>query len=119
MSEADILAATYHDKCTITRKSGTVKDESTKQSRQETVTVDQNVPCALSTARGGSINFSEGHGGYHSGYTLFCRPDVDIEAGDRLLVVTKAGRSYELWAGRPDTFAGSHTETPLSEEKPT
>lgn len=119
MKEADILAATYEDNCTISRNGDAVKDPVTRQSRQETVIVARDIPCALSTATGGSIQFSEGHGGYHSGYTLFCRPEVDIEAGDQLRVTTRAGRIYTLWAGRPHTFAGSHTETPLLEEKRT
>ncbi len=116
MTEADILATTYLDTCTITRKSGIVKNEDTKQSRQGEITVAEQVLCALSSGSGGGIQQSEGYGNYRSGYTLFCRPDVDIQAGDKVVVATKAGRLYTLWAGRPFTFAGSHTETPLSEE---
>lgn len=117
--EADILASTYLDRCTITRKSGTFKDDFTKQSRQLTVTAEEDIPCSLSTAKGGSIGFSGGHGSYQSGYTLFCRPETDIQAGDQIAVITQSGRAYTLWAGRPFTYAGSHTETPLSEERPT
>jgi hypothetical protein len=116
MTEADILALTYGDKCTVTRKIGAVKDEDTKQTRQETVTVASDVPCALSTAKGGGLDLSEGHGRTQSGYTLFCHPDVDIRAGDKLLVITVAGREHTLWAGRPLTFAGSHAEIPMLEE---
>lgn len=119
MTEADILAITYYDSCSIIRKVGVVKNPETGMSRQQSVIVGTDIPCALSTPTGGSINHSEGHGSYHSGYTLFCRPDVDIEAGDKLHVITKSGRKYTLWAGRPDTFTGSHTATPLSEEENT
>lgn len=119
MNEANILAATYHDRCAITRPGSEIKDPITKQTSQTLVVVAQDIPCALSSSTGGSIGFTGGYGSYHSGYTLFTRPEVDIRAGDRLLVTTAAKQSYELWAGRPDVFANSHTETPLSEEKNT
>lgn len=118
MTEEDILATTYYDVCTIYRKGDAVKDPDTKQSSQAAIMVAEDVPCALSTAKGGSINLSGGHGSVDGSYTLFCRPDVDIQAGDKIIVV-KGGRSYSLWAGLPFTYASSHTETPLSGEEPT
>lgn len=118
MTEADILATTYCDLCTIYRKGNPAKDPDTRQTSQEMLLVVENLPCALSTPISGDINLSEGHGRYQSGYTLFCRPETDIQAGDKV-VATKVGRVFSLWAGRPFTYAGSHSEIPLSEEERT
>ena len=118
MSEADILATTYLDKCTIARRGAAVKDPDTKLSRQEEITVAQDVPCSLSTPSGGKLELSGGHGQTNTSYSLFCRPDVDVQAGDKIIAL-KGGRAYALWAGSPTTYSGSHTDTPLFEDEPT
>lgn len=117
MREADILALTYEDSCTISRKTNAIKDPATKQTRQDACIVAENLSCSLSHGSGGGIHFGDGHGSFTKGYLLFCRPEVDIRAGDKVVVTTKAGRTHILWAGIPAVYAGNSAQTPLSEDE--
>lgn len=115
MTEREAIESTYFDHCSTFRRSD-VKDPETKQTKQIETAILQNIPCALSQNKGGELSLSGDHGTATGSYTLFCAPDADIAKGDKVAVTTAAGQTFMLWAGKGFSYAGSHSETPLSED---
>lgn len=117
MTERQILESTYHDNADVHRRLET-KDPVTKQTRQYEDVVEPALLCALSQNKSGGLTMGDGVGSTSSSYTLFCAPDAELIAGDRLLIRTAAGQQLSLWAGKPFVYP-SHMEVPLSAKERT
>lgn len=113
MSEADILAMTYSDLCGIYRpfKKKLETGETVQYKGIEGELIATTVPCALSKHTGGKLNRGGGVYTAPTEYTLFTRPEVDIRAGD-FLVVTHLGRTAAYYAGEADRQP-SHNNIPV------
>lgn len=113
MTEADILAMTYGDTCAVYRPG------KQKQPNGETVfhkgtagrPVYEGIPCALSRPSGGKLQQGQITASVDTDYSLFVRPEVDIQAGDTV-VVRRLGREYVTVAGLAQTHP-SHNNIPL------
>lgn len=115
MTEADILALTYNDACSVYRR-GNRDDPDTGQTQQYEQLIGERIPCALSQDKGRGFSSAAGYGKVSGDYVLFCRPCTPIRAGDKIVMRTAAGQELALWAGQPFAYAGSHMEVPLSLE---
>lgn len=119
MTEADILARTYTDLCSIYRPT------SKKLPTGETVQlrglagdrVASCVPCALAKHGGGKLQRSPSTASAPTEYVVFFRPEVDVRAGD-LLVITHLGHTAAYDAGEADRHM-SHTAVPVKMAKET
>ena len=113
MTEADILALTYEDLVDIYRP--TLKKLENGETRQlgglEGEVVAIAVPCALAKHSGGKYTQGQATASAPTEYSVFTRPEVDVRAGDTL-VVTHLGRREILLAGRPDRHS-SHNNVPV------
>ena len=89
MTEADILALTYGDKCWVYRpqKITLPSGESVFQKGLEGKAVYENIPCALSSPSGGKLGKKEPTASIDTDYLLFVRPEVEIEPGDTVKVL--------------------------------
>lgn len=117
MTEADILALTYEDEVTVYRplKKRLEDGESVFRSGQDGLKVYEGVPCALSTHTGGKLQQSVSTASTDTEYSLFTRPETEIEANDFLLILHR-GKEYRMIAGDPSRML-SHNEIPLRKEK--
>lgn len=111
MNEADILALTYCHTCIVKRPDFVNADGFDEY---EEVEVYNNIPCAISYS-GGSTE-GESDTVQHIRYiaTLFCRPELDIRAGDKV-VATAQGKVRSYLCGEGVLYA-SHWEVPLIRE---
>lgn len=119
MREADILATTYWDRVSVYRpfKDMLPSGESIFKSGHEGRPVYQDVQCALSTHSGGRITQSPSTASADVSYSLFTRPEVDIEPND-FLVITRLGKTVEAFAGEPERHP-SHNNIPIRLAEPT
>lgn len=118
MTEADILATTYDDKCMIYRplKDTLPSGESAFKGGIEGRKVyDEEIDCALSSQSGGKVNQSNTTAKAPTEYCLFTRPEIDIQPKD-YLVITHLGKTITALAGRPDRQL-SHNNIPLKLDK--
>lgn len=117
MTEADILAATYSDLCSVYRphKVKLPSGESTFVNGVEGKLVYMNVPCALSSVAVGKPSKTKITVQAQGHYCLFVRPEVDIVQGDTV-VVSHLGKTEIMLAGVPDRQV-SHNNIPLSPKK--
>ena len=114
MSDADIIATLYFDSMDIYRKEK-VKDPNTGVTTMQEVLKYSNIQCSLDK---GSETTTAGETGISyilSSYKLFCRPTVDIMAGDKL-IITYNGRTEEVEAGEPYPYK-SHQEIPVTKKE--
>lgn len=125
MTEADILAMTYDDTCTVYRPGKVVlpSGESRFQKGLEGVVVYENIPCALSSPSGGKPTRTQTVVKVDTDYKLFVRPEVDIQPGDTVRVIrlgktNPQGKQTIALAGLPDRQP-SHNNIPLTVAKPT
>ncbi len=120
MTEADILAMTYQDTCSVYRpgKVTLPSGESVFKRGLEGRVVYENIPCALSSPTGGKLAQGKATAKIDTAFLLFVRPEVDIEPGDTVLVVTSLGKQIETLAGLPD-WKPSHNNVPLKLAKET
>ena len=83
MTEADILASTYTDTCTVYRpqKVEQPSGESVFKKGLEGQVVYEGIPCALSSPSGGKLNQSQTTARVDTDFSLFVRPEVDIQPG--------------------------------------
>ena len=83
MTEADILAMTYDDSCTVYRpgKVTLPSGESVFKKGLEGRMVYEDTPCALSSPSGGKLAKSQTVARVDTDYLLFVRPEVDIQPG--------------------------------------
>lgn len=119
MTEADILAMTYDDSCTVYRpgKVTLPSGESVFRKGLEGRVVYEDIPCALSSPSGGKLAKSQTVARVDTDYLLFVRPEVDIQPGDTV-VVTRLGKQTVALAGLADRQP-SHNNIPLKVEKGT
>lgn len=116
-AEARILAATYKDRMTVTRRQH-VKNEKTHETESQETVIYTNELCALSL---GGNNPPEKDSANNrrtvsSSYTIFSLPEIWCRAGDIAEVVTQEGQIYRGRTGRSMRYA-SHAETPLKVEE--
>ncbi|MDO4314647.1 MAG: hypothetical protein Q4C45_02640 [Oscillospiraceae bacterium] len=113
MTEADILATTYTDTCTVYRpyKAELPSGESRFLKGLDGDRVYEDIPCALSTPSGGKLAQSKSTARVDTDYLLFVRPEVDIQPGDTVLV-TRLGKQTEAVAGLAERHP-SHNNVPL------
>lgn len=114
MNEADILAMTYNDTCSVYRSEK--KDEDDGETRFQRVLIMSGVPCALSRSTGGHSFFGRVNGLPQQEFkrVVFTRPEVDIRAGDELAVISM-GREVRGVAGIVSPYP-SHNEIPFLAE---
>lgn len=112
MSEAEILALTYFDTFTVKRKVK-VKDEDTGITKYQTVTIAQNVKCAVSK-KDSQIMASDGVGKLAYTHELFTYPDTDVKEGDTLEVFSYGVKTIYL-ASKPFLYP-SHIVLPITYE---
>lgn len=118
MSEADILASTYEDKCTIYRpfKDVLPSGESVfKKDLSGKKIYETPIECALSSQSGGKINQTKTTAKTPTDYCLFTRPEIDIQPND-YLVIEHLGKTIVSIAGLPDRQT-SHNNVPLKMDK--
>ena len=113
-TEADILAATYGDACTVYRpvKRLLPNLETVIRDGLDGEIVMSGIPCALSSPSGGKLQRGEVTSAANPEYLLFTPPEGDIGAGDTVLV-TRLGRTYRTVAGKPEQQP-SHNNIPLT-----
>ena len=112
-SEADIIATLYFDSMDIYRKEK-VKDPNTGISTMKEILKYSNINCCLDKGNETTITGETGTASIISPYKLFCRPTVDIQAGDTL-EIHYHGRVETFEAGDPYPYK-SHIETTLSKK---
>lgn len=117
MTEADILALTYEDTVTVHRpfEDTLPNGETVFKKRMDGKKVYEHVICALSTHTGGSLNRELPTGSVPTQYSLFVRPEVEIEPND-YLVINHRGKTTKALAGLPDRQP-SHNNIPLVLDK--
>ena len=113
MSEADILASTYTDACTVYRpqKVEQPSGESVFKKGLEGQVVYKDIPCALSSPAGGKLSQSKTTASVDTDFSLFVRPEVDIQPGDTVRVV-RLGKAFVCGAGLAERHP-SHNNIPL------
>ena len=110
MSDADIIATLYFDSMDIYRKEK-VKNLNTGVTTMQEVLKYSNLQCSLDKKDEVQTSGEIGTAFISSAYKLFCRPTVDIQVGDKL-VITYNGRTEEFEAGEPYPYK-SHQEVPV------
>lgn len=113
MTEADILASTYTDTCTVYRPGKVVQPsgESVFKKGLEGQVMYEGIPCALSSPAGGKLSQSKTTASVDTDFSLFVRPEVDIQPGDTVKVV-RLGKEFICGAGFPERHP-SHNNVPL------
>ena len=119
MTEADILASTYTDTCTAYRPGKTLlpSGESVFKKGLEGQVVYENIPCALSSPSGGKLNQTNTTARVDTDFSLFVRPEVDIQPGDTVVAV-RLGKVFICGAGLAERHP-SHNNVPLKLQKST
>lgn len=110
MTEADILAGTYDDLCSVYRPCKSLKNDGETEQERQLVYAD--LPCSLSRPSGGKRQREQPVAKAGVDYTLFVRPEVEILPGD-LLEVRQQGRTIRGVASRA-FFYPSHNEIPVT-----
>lgn len=117
MTEREAIESTYFDKFSSFRRRN-VKDEVTKQTKQEFTPVLENQLCALSQDKQSATSFGNHTGETENEYTLFHAPELDVKAGDKLVVTTGVGQIITCYPGDPFCYP-SHAETMCSKKEKT
>lgn len=115
--EAEILAKTYKDRMTVSRKVPET-DEDTQETVMKDVPVHEDVKCALSTS-GLQAPQKDDENHRHTtedNFIIFAMPEILCEAGDKAVIVTKVGQTYIGTCGRSMGYE-SHSETPFIIER--
>lgn len=117
MTEADILAMTYDDRCSVFRaaKETLPSGESVFHSGTDGMPVYTDIPCALSSPSGGKLTRSPSTASVPTDYVLFTRPEIEIKPNDTV-VVTHLGLDLVLYAGLAMRYP-SHIQLPLKLKK--
>lgn len=108
MNEADILATTYFDTCTIKRA---VRVKNGAITREEMQAVYSAIPCAVSSSSGSANGKNDEYQQIEYEDLLYTRPDIEVRAGDRVEAVV-GGDSCIYEAGQGRRYS-SHRQTPL------
>lgn len=107
-SEADVIASLYFDVMDIYRKEKTIDDNGISVLTE--VLKYSNIECSLD--KKDEISATGEVGVLVGAYKLFCRPTIDIQVGDKLMI-TYSGITKEFEAGEPFPYK-SHLEVPLT-----
>ncbi|AMA72925.1 ABC transporter ATP-binding protein [Aneurinibacillus thermoaerophilus] len=114
MTPADILATRYTHSMDIW---GWVEyekpnGETVNEERQKAVAV----PCRLSVSVARNANQTDGANEILYDSLIFCRPEVDVRAGDTLTVTLENGLQRTFTAGEP-IYYPSHWEIPVTRKE--
>lgn len=117
MNETDILTLTYEDTVTVYRafKDILPSGESIFKEGLDGKIVYQEEMCALSRQTGGKLNRTESVAVTPTDYSLFTRPEIDIQPNDHL-VISHLGRKTLAVAGLAVRLS-SHNNVPLKLDK--
>ena len=110
MTDIEILESTYFDKCTIKRKEK-IKNHITGVTETKEVIIVEDVKCALSKKDIQIMNV-DGIGTLAFSHLLFLNPNVDVQEGD-IVEVLSMGKISIYLASKPFYYS-SHSETLLS-----
>ena len=110
MTDIEILESTYFDRCTIKRKEK-IKNPNTGVTETKEVIIAEDVKCALSKKDIQTMN-SDGVGALAFSHLLFLNPNINLQEGDIVEVVSMGKISIYL-ASKPFYYS-SHSETLLS-----
>ena len=110
MTDIEILESTYFDRCTIKRIVKTKNEKSGVTETKEIIIVE-NVKCALSKKDIQTMT-SDGVGNLAFSHLLFLNPNINLQEGDIVEVVSMGKISIYL-ASKPFYYS-SHSETLLS-----
>lgn len=113
--EAGILAKTYHDRLTVTRKRMVV-DPETLESVETDYVVYDGISCAYSQASNGAAERQEFHSEKKMDSVIFTLPGVFLQDNDMAVIVTQAGQTFKGKTGHTFGYV-SHGETPFSVEE--
>lgn len=119
MTEADILAMTYEDTCTVFRLDD-IEDPETGITKQDYAPVHKDIPCSLSQVRQDGLTVIDGDmvNIATDEYKLFLRPEIKISRGDKVAVTQKASAgTFDLYATKPFYYP-SHCEVGLTGREP-
>lgn len=101
----------YEGTCSIVEYQD-VKDEITKITRQEEVTVLENVPCKLSFEKLSAVTQTDTAAAIAQGTKLFISPEVKVNGGSKI-IISWYGEPHEYsCSGEPAVFP-SHQEIML------
>lgn len=116
MNEADILAYTYDDHCTVYRPVKLVlpTGETIFKSGLDGEIVYEDIRCALCNPSGGKPSKTGSVIRTDVEYILFYRPEVDIKAGD-IVMITHLGEQYQVLAGKCERYS-SHNQLPITKD---
>lgn len=114
MTEADLLATTYTDTCTVYRpgKQELPSGETVFKAGLEGQMVYENIPCSLARPTGGKLQRQRPVINAEVDYTLFTRPEIDILLTDTV-TVAQLGKTILVEAGRGSRYS-SHNEYPAN-----
>ena len=107
-----ILSFLYVDKCDVYRVVEIVEDGIT---RHERTMVAEGLVCQLDTNE--TVPTGEDAYQLNAQYTVYFKPDVNIQKGDELNITSESGDVYLLYAGMPKTYVGSHKEVLASDKQ--
>ena len=110
MTDIEILESTYFDRCTIKRKEK-IKNSITGVTETKEVIIVEDVKCALSKKDIQTMNV-DGVGSLAFSHLLFLNPNINLQEGDTVEVVSMGKISIYL-ASKPFYYS-SHSETLLS-----
>ena len=115
MTEREVIESTYFDTFSSFRRVN-VKDILTGQTKQQEQQIMNAVPCSLSKNNLKGVTFGSLSGEINSEYTLFHAPELDLKAGDKIIVSTPQGQIFTCYAGKSFCYS-SHAETKCSENE--
>lgn len=114
MTHADILATQYTHSMDIR---GWVEYEkpngATDSDERQKATA---VPCSLSVSTSRNTNQTDAQNDIVYDSMIFCRPEVDVQAGDTLTVTLENGVQRTFTAGEP-MYYPSHLEVPVTRKE--
>lgn len=106
-----IEALYYEGTCSIVEYQD-VTSETTKITRQEAVTVQENIPCKLSFEKLNAVVQTDTAAAMAQGVKLFVAPDVEIKSGSKI-VVTWMGETLEYSCSGQPAIYPTHKEIML------
>ena len=110
MTDIEILESTYFDKCTIKRKEK-IKNPNTGVTETKEVIIVKDVKCALSKNDAQAMTV-DGLGKLNYSHLLFLNPNINLQEGDIVEVVSMGKISIYL-ASKPFYYP-SHSQTLLN-----
>ena len=111
MTDIEILESTYFDRCTIKRKEK-IKNPVTGVTETKEKIIIENAKCALSSEGRRNVITIDGVGKVLEIHKLFLNPNVDVQEGDTVEVISIGKLSIYL-ASKPFYYS-SHSQTLLT-----